>query len=266
MKIDGSRILITGASGGIGRHLVMALGDMGAQLMVADRPGEALSKLRADAIARGISAVAQGTDLLQPSAPEELAEHALRVLGGVDILVNLAGIMSFKLFQDEDAASIERLWRVNVIAPLILTRSLLPHMLARGTGRVVNIGSVFGSIGFACFANYSANKFALRGFSQALRRELHGTGVGVTYVAPRYTRTPLNAGTVSRMAEELKMNMDNPERVARHIVTAIEKDQAEHYVGFPESLFVRINAILPSLVDGAMRKQNTRMREFASTQ
>jgi short-subunit dehydrogenase len=266
MKIEGKRVLVTGASGGIGRHLVMELGGKGATVMLADRPGDALSKLCEDMTRRKATVLMQGTDLLQPSAPGELAEHALRVMGGVDILVNLAGIMSFALFQDEDAASIERLWRVNVIAPLILTRSLLPHMLARGSGRVVNIGSVFGSIGFACFANYSANKFAMRGFSQALRRELHGTGVGVTYVAPRYTRTPLNAGTVSRMAEALKMNMDNPERVAQHIVHAIEKDQAEHYVGFPESLFVRINAVLPGLVDGAMRKQNTKMREYATAE
>ena len=266
MKLKGSRVLITGASGGIGRHLALGLASKGAILALADRPGEVLDTLCTDARHLGSTVHALGTDLLQPTAPEQLAEQATRLMGGVDIVINLAGIMSFKLFQDEDAESIERLWRVNVIAPMVLTRALLPAMLARGSGRVVNIGSVFGSIGFACFANYSANKFAVRGFSQALRRELHGTGVGVTYVAPRYTKTPLNSGMVSRMAEALKMNMDDPLLVARHIVHAIEKGQAEHYVGFPESLFVRINAVLPSLVDGAMRKQNAQMRDFATAQ
>jgi short-subunit dehydrogenase len=172
--------------------------------------------------------------------------------------------MSFRLFQDEDAAGIERLWRVNVIAPMVLARALLPQMLARKSGRIVNVGSIFGSIGFACFANYSANKFAVRGFSQALRRELDGTGVGVTYVAPRYTRTPINAGAVSRMAQALKMNMDDPEVVAANIVRAIEQDKDEHYIGFPESLFVRINAVLPRIVDGALRRQNAEMREYAA--
>jgi short-subunit dehydrogenase len=263
MRISGSRILITGAGGGIGRFLALALARRGAVLLLADRPGDALSGLCAEVAAQGAKAITLETDLLQSDAPEKLAADAIERAGGVDILINLAGIMSFKLFQDEDAGSIERLWRVNVVAPMILTRALLPQMLARRSGRVVNIGSVFGSIGFACFANYSANKFAVRGFSQALRRELHGSGVGVTYIAPRYTKTPINAGAVSRMANTLKMNMDEPQLVAEHIVHAIAKDQAEHYIGFPECLFVRINALLPSLVDGAMRKQNLQIRSFA---
>lgn len=265
MKLAGSRILITGASGGIGRPLTLALAARGASLLLADRPGEALTCLREDAARFGVAATALDTDLLQPDAPDRLAQAALAG-GAVDIVVNLAGIMSFRLFQDEDVASLERLWRVNVIAPMRLTHALLPSMLARRRGQVVNIGSVFGSIGFACFANYSANKFALRGFSQALRRELAGTGVGVTYISPRYTKTPINAGAVSRMANDLKMNMDEPVLVASHIVRAIERDHAEHYIGFPESFFVRVNAVLPNLVDGAMRRQNRRMRDYAQAQ
>ena len=179
-------------------------------------------------------------------------------------MINLAGISSFNLFENEDPISIERMWRVNVIVPISLTRALLPAMLAQGRGRIVNIGSIFGSIGFACFANYSATKSAIRGFSQALRRELDGSGVGVGYVAPRYTRTALNSDAVSRMAKAVKMNSDDPALVAQHIVRAIELDRDEHYIGFPESLFVRINAVLPWLVDLAMRKQNRTMRDFAA--
>lgn len=260
MNLQGKRILITGASGGIGRQLSLALARKGAVLLLADRPGEAADAVLAETKALGAQAMLLATDLLQPDAPEQLAGQA----GRVDILINLAGIMSFKLFQDETAESIERLWRVNVIAPMVLARALLPQMLERKSGRVVNVGSVFGSIGFACFANYSANKFAVRGFSQALRRELDGTGVGVTYVAPRYTRTPINAGAVSRMAEALKMNMDDPEVVAANIVRAIEQEKDEHYIGFPECLFVRVNAILPRVVDGALRKQTVEMREYAA--
>lgn len=266
MKIDGKRILITGAGGGIGHMLALALANKGGILLLADRQVELLEKLRSEITTSGGKAMVVAADLLQEGAPQQLADAAMRELGGVDILINLAGIMSFALFQNETAQSIERLWRVNVIAPMQLTRALLPQMLARGDGRVVNIGSVFGSIGFACFANYSANKFAVRGFSQALRRELEGSGVGVTYVAPRYTRTPINAGAVSRMSEALKMNMDDPDVVAANIVRAMEKDAKEYYIGFPESLFVRINAILPGLVDGALRKQNAQMREYAAKQ
>ena len=266
MKIKGSRNLITGASGGIGRFLALKLAGLGAVLILADRPSEALNALCVEAEKYGAKVQALETDLLDSEAPEKLALQALAINGGIDILINLAGIMSFKFFQNEDAQSIERLWRVNVIAPMILTRALLTSMLEQKSGKIVNIGSVFGSIGFAYFTNYSANKFAVRGFSQALRRELDGTGVGVTYVAPRYTKTPINAGAVSKMANALKMNMDDPEIVAANIVNAIELDKDEHYIGFPESFFVRINAILPGLVDSSMRKQNTLMRVFAKAE
>jgi short-subunit dehydrogenase len=181
----------------------------------------------------------------------------------VDLLVNIAGLLDFTPFEAEDPVSIERLMQVNLIAPIQLARLLLPAMLKQGRGRIVNVGSTFGSIGFPFFAAYSSSKFGLRGFSQALRRELHGSGVGVTYIAPRATRTPLNSSAVVRMNEALKVAMDPPEQVAAAIVRAIEQERAEVYLGWPEKLFVRLNAILPGLVDGALRKQHAIMRKFA---
>lgn len=266
MNIAGKRILVTGAGGGIGAMLARALAKKGAVLLLAERQLEPLEKLRSEITASGGKAFVTTADLLSEEAPQQLADAALRELGEVDMLINLAGVLNFALFQNETAQSIERMWRINVIAPMQLTRILLPHMLARGSGKIVNIGSVFGTIGFAFFTCYSANKFAMRGFSQALRRELEGTGVGVIYIAPRYTRTPINAGPVSRMSEALKMNMDDPDVVAGNIVRAIEMDAKEYYIGFPESLFVRINAILPGVVDGALKKQNAQMREYVPKQ
>jgi len=136
-----------------------------------------------------------------------------------------------------------------------LVRALLPGMLARGHGRIVNVGSMFGSIGFPLFAAYSASKFALRGFSQALRRELAGSGVGVTYVSPRAVKTALNPPVVHEMAARGMMHMDEPLPVARAIVRAIERERSEAYLGFPESLFARVNGCAPILVDRALSKQ-----------
>src|SRR6202030_2205215 len=117
-----------------------------------------------------------------PSAPVGLSKQVIDATGGIDVLVNCAGIASFGLFDKQTPQSMETLWRINVLAPMQLTRALLPQMTARRHGRIVNIGSVFGSIGFAYFTTYSASKFAIRGFSEALRRELEGSGIGVTYV------------------------------------------------------------------------------------
>jgi len=146
---------------------------------------------------------------------------------------------------------------------MLLARYAAPEMLARGAGRIVNIGSTFGSIGFAWFAAYSASKFGLRGLSEALRRELDGSGVGVTYVAPRAVKTRLNTGAVYQMAEAIHMRMDEPDWVAEEIVSAIERDAKDVYLGFPEKLFARLNSILPRWVDAGLRKQNQVMAAFA---
>jgi short-subunit dehydrogenase len=139
---------------------------------------------------------------------------------------------------------------------------VLPQLLDRGHGAVLNIGSMFGSIAFAWFAGYSTSKFALRGFSEALRRELAGSGVNVLYAAPRALRTPINGPALERMAAATGMRMDAPAPIAERIVRALEQERKEVYLGFPEALFVRLNALLPRLVDGALRRQNRQMRLF----
>jgi short-subunit dehydrogenase len=264
MNLSNSRILVTGATGGIGRGVALALARKGAVLVLAGRTQAKLEALCGEIEQGGGRAFAVPCDLAQAGAPEDLARQARAKLGEVDGLVNCAGTLNFDLFADESPQDLEKLWRTNVLAPMLLTRALLPSMIAQGHGRIVNVGSIFGSIGFACFTSYSASKFAMRGFSEALRRELEGSGVGVTYVAPRYTRTALNEGAVSRMAAAVKMNTDEPAWVAERIVRAIEQDRKDCYLGWPEALFVRINSILPRLVDAALRRQNVQMREFAT--
>lgn len=263
MNILNQRILITGAAGGIGSELALALADKGAELTLVDRNTEKLESLTQGIRTRNGKAHSIVCDLAATGSPGLLAEQATACMGGVDILLNCAGIASFGLFADQPVQNAETLWRINVMAPIQLTRALLPQMTQRGHGLIVNVGSVFGSIGFAYFTDYSASKFAMRGFSEALRRELQDTGVKVTYVAPRYTKTPLNDGLVSQMAKAVGMNSDEPSVVAKHVVRAVEKGSKDYYIGWPESVFVRINAALPRLVDIALRKQNTQMRDFA---
>jgi short-subunit dehydrogenase len=262
MQIHNARIVLTGASGGIGQALAAELATRGARLGLVGRDLDKLRSLAQQLTASGAELECIGADLTQAEGCAVVLRQMQARFGGVDILINNAGITDFTEFSAADPARIEQLFRTNVLAPMQLSRALLPDMLAQGRGQIVNVGSIFGSIAFACFASYSASKFALRGFSEALRRELDGSGVGVTYVAPRAVRTALNTAAVYRMAERVKMAMDTPEQVAGQIVRAIEQDRKDVYLGFPEALFVRINALWPRLVDVALSKQNRIMREF----
>ncbi len=259
MEIREKNILLTGAAGGMGRLLAQALHDRGAVLALVDANADALQEV-ADSMEHAHAIVG---NLSTAKGCRTIADAAMETLGQVDILINLAGLMSFRCFEDEDVDTVERIIQVNLLGAMLLTRCILPGMLERDAGRIINVGSVFGSIGFAYFTAYSASKFGLRGFSEALRREVHDTHVKVMYVAPRAVKTPLNTGRIMRMGKATKMNMDTPERVVERTLNAIDNDRKEVYIGFPESLFVQINVRFPRLVDKMLAAQNRIARKFA---
>ncbi len=259
MNLEGARILLVGASGGIGAATARVLSERGGKMALGGRRPEALSELAQTLDGPAFPVVG---DITTDDGRGALVEDALNGLGGLDLLVNAAGVLDFIPFDHHDPGAVERIFRANTIGPMLLTQALLPSLRESG-GRIVNVGSVFGSIAFPYFAAYSASKFALRGFSEALRRELADSDVGVTYVAPRATRTAINSDALMRMGEATGMNMDNPQVVAHALARAVEKDRDEAYFGWPESLFVRINAILPRLVDRALRVQSRTMAHFA---
>lgn len=254
MKLEGKRILLTGATGGIGYPLACALAAKGARLALVDRNGERQQEICEEIARSGGEAISIALDLLQPDAPQQAAEAAIQGLGGLDVLVNNAGLIDFILFQQQEPLRIAQIMDLNAVVPMLLARAVLPELLAHG-GRIVNIGSMYGSIGFPHHAVYSASKFALRGFSEALRRELADSGVGVTYISPRATRTSLNHSAAMRMMEATRVTMDEPEAVAQSIVRAVESERNECYLGQPESFFARLNGVLPRLVDAGLKKQ-----------
>jgi short-subunit dehydrogenase len=264
MNLYRQRILLTGAAGGIGSHLAAELLELGARVCLLVRQGDDAEEAESIITAQDRNRIVLTCDVTRPERRTAAIHAVERAWGGVDLLINLAGVLDFGPLEDSDPGMLHLLLQVNVEAPMQLARALLPGMLERGHGRIVNVGSTFGGIAFPFFAAYSASKFALRGFSQALRRELSGSGVGVTYVAPRAVNTPFNPPVVHEMAAQGLMRMDQPRPVALAIARAIERERDEVYLGIPESLFARLNALWPSLVDFALRRQVPGLRGYAS--
>jgi short-subunit dehydrogenase len=261
MNLTDARILLTGAAGGIGSPTAALLAQAGAKLVIADLHLESLARLAAE-LRRDDLLAAVAADVATDTGRAALAAAARE--HEVNVLVNVAGINPFGLFSEQSAAEIAKALSINAVAPLLLCHALLPVLLERSRAHIVNVGSTFGSIGFPGFAAYSASKFAIRGFSEALRRELADTAVRVHYVAPRATKTALATDRVRAMNAELGVGMDTPQTVAAAIVRVLRDERRELLLGTPERAFAKLNALLPGLVDRSVRRQLDVVRRYAS--
>jgi short-subunit dehydrogenase len=264
MKFSNMRVLITGGSGGIGGAIGAELLARGASVLLVGRDEAVLARAALRHAAHGDRIGTVAADLTIPADRRRMCEAAMAWYGGVNVLVNSAGVSHFALFGDQSSTQLDVVLTVNVVAPLQLCRELLPHLAQQVEGRILNIGSVFGTIGYPGYAVYSASKFALRGFTEALRRELAGTSIRVQYIAPRATRTRMNSAAVMRMNAHLGVAIDAPERVAQAACSLLESGRAEAVVGWPERFFARMNAALPGVVDRAVRRQLAAIRHYAS--
>lgn len=259
MQLNGARILLTGASGGLGCVLARELAQAGAALLLTGRDPAALARIDLPAGSDYRLLQADLTD----AAGIDSAVAAARAFG-TNILINNAGIASFGLLAEQDWNDIERILATNLGAPIRLTRALLPWLTQQPTAAVVNIGSAFGSIPFAGFTAYSAAKAGLRGFSQALRRELADSTVRVIHIAPRAIDTPINPPAVRALNRALGSATDTPETVARHVLAMLANDVAESHIGFPERFFAWLNGCAPGLVDQGLRGKLARIKQHAA--
>jgi len=263
MKLKGKNILLTGATGGIGRHIALQLMAKGANLALVGSNAQALKSLAMEIEKAEGKSVEIVANLEHAHVAQEVVNQAIEQLGSVDILINNAGVMDFILFEEQSPERIAQMVQINVTAPIQLARAVLPGFIARNSGQMVNIGSTFGSIGFPHYATYCATKFALRGFSQSLRRELVNSEIKVTYIAPRAVKTGLNDLATTRMLSDGNIAMDEPEQVATQIVRAIEQKKHEHFIGQPESFFAWLNGFLPKAVNIGLKKQASFARPYA---
>jgi short-subunit dehydrogenase len=233
---------VTGASSGIGAAVARRLAAEGGWRLVLNGRDRA----RLEEVARGTSAVAYPADLSGPGAERRLTEFALDSVGRVDLLVAGAGIGWAGPFSTMPQPAIDEVFDVNVLATLHLVRLLLPHMVRQGTGRVVIIGSLAGTVGVRDEAVYSAAKAALGTFADAVRYELRGTGVGISHVVPGVVDTPFfdRRGVPYRRARPKPVPAG---RVADAVWEAVTHDRDEVYVPGWTRLPGRVRGAAPAL-------------------
>lgn len=248
--------LITGAGSGIGRATALALAARGCRLALVDRNPAGLHEAAAQAQTLGARVAAYELDVADGAALAGLPARVQADLGPVTVLMNNAGVALVGAFADLTLEEFRWLFEINFQATVALTKACLPTLLAQPAAQIVNVSSIFGLIAPAHQTAYAASKFAVRGFSEALRHELEGTSVGVTVVHPGGVRTgiALNARVATRAdaaeaarqaAEFTALFRTSPEEAAAQIVRALERRAPRLLLGSDAVALAALQQLLP---------------------
>ena len=267
MNPELASVLLTGASGGIGAELARLLVQSGARVLLAGRSRERLL-----ALANELQPQAMGRDRVDALVVDVTTEAGRRALidtaqvRRVNVLINNAGMPCFGPAQQVDAQMLERLFQTNVVAPMVLTAGLLPHLLIQPGALVLNVGSVLGDLGIPGYGAYGASKAALRNYSESLRRELQGTQVKVLYAAPRAVHTAFNDSRVQAFNQATGTHADMPVVVARRLLNMLLDETPQRTFGFPESFVVVLNRLLPRMLDKVFVRHQRALGSLAATE
>ena len=255
--LAGANAILTGASRGLGVLIADALAKEGVNLALAARSADALEKVRGDVEASGVRAVSIPTDVGDRGQLRSLVEAAERELGPVDILVNNAGIEATYRYDEYPVDEIAQLLEVNLTAPMLLTRMVLPGMLQRRWGHIVQIASLAGKGGFPCQAPYAASKAALVMFTHTLRAELADSPVGCSVICPGFVA---DEGMYADMVRDTGVSasrilgVSKPEAVADAVIKAIKRDASELIVNpSPMRPLLALSQMFPDVGAGILK-------------
>ncbi|MFQ3234820.1 MAG: short-subunit dehydrogenase [Paraglaciecola sp.] len=266
--------LVTGASGGIGGEIAKALSQQGYKVIIQGRNLDKLLGLQQKL--SGESEIVLG-DLNNPDDRQRVLTEAFKD-GPVNLLVNAAGITHFSALVSIGVEKLGDLMQTNLLTPMMLTQEFIRFSEVGDDNKsplalteqqritIVNVGSVFGFIGYPGFSSYCASKFGLRGFTESLAREYSDTRFRFAYFAPRATRTNINTQTVDDMNNELGNATDSAVDVAQAFLTFVHSTKREKVLGWPEKLFVRVNGLLPKVVDNAIKSKLPIIKRFMAAQ
>ena len=253
--LEGRRIILTGASEGIGRALALELAGRGARLALAARDRARLESLAQECRARGGDARALPTDVTNLQDCEWLVNETVAAFGGIDVLVHNAGITMWSRFDElEDLTIFEQVMEVNYLAPVRLTAMALPH-LKQSKGLLMGVASLAGLTGVPERSGYSASKHALIGFLDSLRIELAGTGVDVSIVCPDFVVSEIHKRAIGPDGEPLgqspmvQSKIMTAEDCARRIATAIDRRERQVLMSARGKLGRWLKLLAPSMID-----------------
>lgn len=259
-SFENKTVVLTGATGGIGQALARALSKRGARLILAGRNATVLEQLLVELAGQHIPVQA---DLTSSEGLQRLAA-VCSANDSIDLLINCLGVNDFSFLQNQSVQSIQRSVNTNLLAPMLVCRALLPQMQRQSAATILNVGSTYGSIGYPGYTSYCAGKAGLRGFTEALRRELLDTSITVHYLSPRAVKTSMNSAAVDALNRELGNAVDDPEVVVSQALQQLRSSKGQdRFLGWPERLFVKLNALLPGLVTAAIGKQLANVRKHA---
>jgi uncharacterized protein len=251
MDLRGKTVVITGASSGIGRATAIEMARRGANVVIGARRMPQLEETAAACRALGVSAIAVQTDVTKPEECKRLIGTAERV----DVLVNNAGFAIFDAIADADPGELRELMDTNYFGTVHCTQAVLPQMLERSEGTIVNVSSITGIMGFARMGGYCATKFALIGFTEALRDEVLSRGVRVALVCPGTTDSEFFVKAERGMmpaASRLLISV-KPERVARAICDAAEDGRYRRILPLLAMTYMRLKELFPRFAHFLMR-------------
>lgn len=254
---DAKTIFVTGASGGLGNYITLALARPGVKLVLVAFPGAGLEEIARKVAANGAEPHFLVADLAIESERYKAVKFATEKLGAVDILVNNAGIEFTRDYHELSEEEIYKVIAVNLTAPMILSRLVLPDMLRRQAGHIVNISSLAGKAGPACQEPYAATKAGLIAFTSSLRATYHGTGVCASVICPGF----VEAGIYEKLkhdtgyAAPALLGTSKPEAVAGAVIRAINNNLPEVIVnGLPVRPLFATTALFPRLGEFLTRK------------
>jgi short-subunit dehydrogenase len=254
--LEDSRVLITGASRGIGRELALAFAKRQARLVLFARGERKLREVAHRCHELGATTHCCVGDVAKPADRARVIHQIEATWHSLDILVNNAGVSAHGLFSRSEESVLRRIMEVNFFAPIELIRGTLPLLRRGRQPAIVNISSVLGHRGVPHNSEYSASKFALRGFSEALRGELARSGVDVLLVSPGTTDTQFFDHLIARQGDLPwgKTSGISPQVVARRTLSALERGRGECFPDWRGRMLVLASRIFPRLVDRWMRQ------------